>query len=125
EFGFDALDKGHVASLAAIGEPLEILTCLIALDDRQENAGRRYQLACHGFIVARDKFRRSGLAPQPWATLPCVPVCTPRAIRELLGDAVDAFKTYAHVWRSRYQEVLVQNLACSPSQLLFGFCRPE
>jgi hypothetical protein len=56
EFGLDALDQSNVISLAAIGEPLEILTCLIALNDRRESACR---IASRGFGKTSEGGRAS------------------------------------------------------------------
>ena len=95
--GFDDLDLADVVAPRARREPGEFAARLIALQHRQQPALRRRDLGGDGLVVAVDELRRAGLAAQWRPAFPRVPVGSPRAVGEPLGDRVDALKPDAHL----------------------------
>ena len=58
----DALDHRGVTATGTIGKAGEIVARLELLQDADQGALRRHHLACHRFIITRDKLRRAKLA---------------------------------------------------------------
>src|SRR5262249_17819903 len=89
-------DVPDVAFARDHGEAEKLAARLVALHHREQRTAWRNNFAGAGFVVARGKLRRARLALERRPALPCIPIGSPRAIGEHLGDGVETLKPDAH-----------------------------